>query len=269
MLFDNNGMPVDVHTFARKGGFCSWDAAVDYAVEALGFVWVELTDRGCQVRLNAKKTDRRAEAALFFWLNEAAPNRVVVYFVHARSIPQIYPGVPECIAATSKILEAGRREDRWIATRPFDPLCPSTALSKLASTYRAGRNLREFATRGLVEEATGGRFLIVERVMKSKKLMLRAMGRDSYYRSWAADPASRSIDDQPDLQYGTWLADCYHTSLDDMSPQAEEVDALVFRPREGKRRLRYRRLILPFRVQGREFLLSTSLKDTAIDLGIQ
>ena len=56
-----------------------------------------------------------------------------------------------------------------------------------------------------------GRFLIVERPGRDDTLLIRAMG--SGYRafdaSWSAKSAGLPLDEQPDVDYGTWLAKGY------------------------------------------------------------
>jgi len=75
------------------------------------------------------------------------------------------------------------------------------------------------------------------------------------------------LDEQPDVDYGTWLSRAYLGVLARKKARTEEVDAIVYRPRYGRRRFTYRRLMLPFATSdGRQLVLSTSIADPSIDL---
>ena len=83
-----------------------------------------------------------------------------------------------------------------------------------------------------------GRFLIVERFGREDTLLIRAIG--SGYRAfdtnWSTKSAGMPLDEQPDVDYGTWLAKGYLGVLAGMQARAEEVDAIIYRPRYGRRR---------------------------------
>ena len=90
-LIDDTGGAADAFTLARKGHFPSRSAAIDFAVRRLGFVWVQVKRDSCIVHLNPPKIDRKAEAALYFFLKEVSPKRVLVCFVDRAGLPQLYP----------------------------------------------------------------------------------------------------------------------------------------------------------------------------------
>jgi hypothetical protein len=110
---------------------------------------------------------------------------------------------------------------------------------------------------------------LVERVGREDTLLIRAIG--SGYRafdiSWSAKSVGMPVDEQPDVDYGTWLSRGYLGVLARKQAQADEVDAIIYRPRYGRRRFTYRRLMLPFAIaNGRQLVLSTSVADPSIDL---
>ncbi len=78
----------------------------------------------------------------------------------------------------------------------------------------------------------------------------------------------QTVSNQPSFEYGCWLHDRYCEVMMGGMPAIEDVDAHAMTPGVGSRRMQYRRLLAPMTDErGRCLLLTTSVRDSTIDLG--
>jgi len=89
------------------------------------------------------------------------------------------------------------------------------------------------------------------------------------YHSSHIDVAQhRTVSCQPSFEYGCWVHDRYVEIMMRVTPEVEDIDAMVTTPGVGERRMQYRRLLAPMTdAHGNALLLSTSVRDATIDLG--
>lgn len=114
-----------------------------------------------------------------------------------------------------------------------------------------------------------GRYVVVAPKGDRKTLVVEQWGDrlGSYHPKWASRARGMRFQDQPDYRYGCAAADGYMAVLRQRQPILEQVDAIMSKPRSAELRIRYSRLIVPFRgPDGKTRLLSTSLMDPTIDL---
>jgi hypothetical protein len=274
VLIDPEGTIVDADRLLRRlAGLPNGVAILDYVVETIGLVWLETIERGCRIHLHPKKIQSAMEAALYRTLLEQQPQRVLVSFAIGAGRHRIYASAAEAIAGIASVLweQRPQRSSRF-ASRPIDlaTLKEFPSLQHLLDAYRASDGSVDLLQRqDLLANELQSRFLLVERVGREDTLLIRAIG--SGYRafdmSWSAKSVGMPLDEQPDVDYGTWLSRGYLGVLARKQAQADEVDAIIYRPRYGRRRFTYRRLMLPFaNANGRQLVLSTSVTDPSIDL---
>ena len=274
VLIDPEGTIVDADRLTRRlEGLPNSVAVLNYVVETIGLVWLETIEKGCLVYLHPKKIQPAMEAALYRTLLEQQPQRVLVSYAIGAGQHKIYASAAEAIAGIASVLweQRPQRSSRF-ASRPVDlaTLKRFPSLQRLLDAYRASEGSVDLLQRQeVLVNVLQSRFLIAERVGREDILLVRAVG--SGYRafdtSWSAKSAGLPLDEQPDVDYGTWLAKGYLGVLARKQAQAEEVDAIIYRPRYGRRRFTYRRLMLPFATaDGRQLVLSTSVTDPSIDL---
>lgn len=249
----------------------------DYVVDAMGFVWLEALGVGCRVRLRPEKVTPQAEAALYFFLHDRRPQRVLVAFAREGSCQhKFYSPGTEAPQDIMRVMAAERRKRiRRFASRPADlgTLQSMPPLQRLLELYRNSQSTTFDLSRWreLLSSAVQGRFLIVERLDRDDVLLIRAVG--SGYRAFDATWTTRSsgtrLEEQPDVDYGAWLASTYLAVLGTREAKTDVVDAIIFKPQFGRRRFGYRRLMLPFSGPGgRQLLLSASMPDPSVDLGV-
>ena len=274
VLIDPEGTIVDADRLTRRlEGLPNSVPVLNYVVETIGLVWLETIEKGCLVYLHPKKIQSAMEAALYRTLLEQQPQRVLVSYAIGAGQHKIYASAAEAIAGIASVLWEHRpqRSSRF-ARRSVDlaTLRRFPSLQHLLDAYRANEGSVDLLQRqDLLADVLQGRFLIVERLGRDDTLLIRAIG--SGYRAfdttWSAKSAGMPLDEQPDVDYGTWLGKSYLGVLARKQAQADEVDAIIYRPRYGRRRFTYRRLMLPFTTaDGRQLVLSTSVADPSIDL---
>ncbi len=274
VLIDPEGTIVDADRLTRRlEGLPNSVAVLNYVVETIGLVWLETIEKGCRIYLHPQKIQSAMEAALYRTLLEQQPQRVLVSYAIGAGQHKIYASAAEAIAGIASVLweQRPQRSSRF-ASRPVDlaTLKGFPSLQHLLDAYRASEGSIDLLQRqDLLANVLQSRFLIVERVGREDTLLIRAIG--SGYRAfdtnWSAKSVGMPLDEQPDVDYGTWLSRGYLGVLARKKAQAEEVDAIIYRPRYGRRRFTYRRLMLPFATaDGRQLVLSTSVSDPSIDL---
>jgi hypothetical protein len=277
VLIDPEGTIVDADWFTRRlEGLPNSVAVLNYVVETIGLVWFETIEKGCRIYLHPKKIQPAMEAALYRTLLEQQPQRVLVSYAIGAGQHKIYASAAEAIAGIASVLweQRPQRSSRF-ASRPVDlaTLKGFPSLQHLLDAYRASEgSIDLLQQQDLLANELQSRFLIVERVGREDTLLVRAVG--SGYRAfdtnWSAKSVGMPLDEQPDVDYGTWLARGYLGVLARKQAQTEEVDAIIYRPRYGRRRFTYRRLMLPFAsANGRQLVLSTSVTDPSIDLRLR
>ena len=276
VLIDPEGIIVDADRLMRRlEGLPNGVPVLNYVVETIGLVCLETIEKGCRVYLHPKKIQSAMEAALYRTLLEQQPQRVLVSYAIGAGQHRIYASAAEAIAGIASVLWEHRpqRASRF-ANRPVDlaTLRRFPSLQHLLDAYRASEGSVDLLQRQEVfADVLQGRFLIVERRGRDDTLLIRAIGLGyrAFDTSWLAKAAGLPLDEQPDVDYGTWLAKGYLGVLAGRQAQAEEVDAIIYRPRYGRRRFTYRRLMLPFATaDGRQLVLSTSVTDPSIDLSL-
>ena len=220
----------------------------------------------------------------WFFRNLQSPVQPGALDLHQQTQARMYAGAgqhrihgptSEAITGIGILLREQRRQRSGrFASRPLDlaTLRAFPSLQQLLDAYCASEASTDLLQRQeLLANVLQRRFLIVERVDRNDTLLIRAIGAGyrAFDRRWSKKSAGTRLDEQPDVEYGTWLSSGYLGVLAGKQAQAEEVDAIIYGPRYGRRRYTYRRLMLPFATaDGRELVLSASIPDTSIDIGL-
>ena len=103
------------------------------------------------------------------------------------------------------------------------------------------------------------------------KLVFHSFGTDLFadYDTWRTCAVGAPMEEMPDRSYGRLVAPSYYETLAENAPRVEEVDAIIRWPRNGRSRLRYKRLIVPLKHQdGSPLLVGGSVLDHRVDLRI-
>jgi hypothetical protein len=271
----SDGAIIGADLLARRLGPLPPDVEfANYVTGAMGYAWVDQSGVGYQVRLHPSKMGPKAEAALYFFLLEGRPERVLVTLSFSEMCQHwLYGSAADAVQGITRAIVAERQKgSRRFHSRSADPaaLRGFPSLQHLLDLYRSDRSLfNPSKLQRLFPVMRESRFLLVERVERKDVLLLRSVGNgyQAFDSKWSTSSAGLRLEEQPDVDYGTWLTHGYLAAIDGEAPKTEEVDAIIYRPRQGRRRFTYRRLMLPFSGDGgRQFLLSASMPDLSVDL---
>jgi hypothetical protein len=124
----------------------------------------------------------------------------------------------------------------------------------------------------VLQNATNGRFLMVEAEPNSTSLLVREVGNgfggDAKY--WLSRTKGLRVEDQPDYAYGKWVTSLYRQVVNTRAPSLEDIDAVITWPQQPRMSYRYRRLVVPFEARPNStLLLSATVMDPAIDLRVK
>ena len=270
-----DGTPIEVSAFARRLGPLPPDVdLVSYAVETMGFVWLDKGGSGCKVRLRPASIAPETEAALYFALLEGAATRVLVSWARGNGVDHnLYPTVRDAVSAISRAINSERRQrPRRFSQRStgLGGLSGYPSLQRLLEHYRVSNGISDHtALQDLLPTMAEARYLLVERRTNGDVLLIRDVGSgySAFDKKWSTRSHGLRLEEQPDAEYGCWLATNYLAAMRECSPRSDEVDATIYHPRLGRRRFTYRRLMLPYAARGdRQFLLSASMPDPSVDL---
>lgn len=121
------------------------------------------------------------------------------------------------------------------------------------------------------DNTIGNRYVIVKRDPSNQRVVFHEFGDGMYakYETWRMCAVGAPIEEQPDRDYGKWVADAYTEALVAQHPMIADIDAIVSWPHAGRARMRYKRVLVPIvSAAGAPMLLGGSLLDNRIDLRV-
>lgn len=271
ILIDAEGQawPANDPALARRLGYA--DARLDlveFAVGERGLIHIRSIEDGVRVTLQPGAFSRVALAGALHSLNDIAPPRILlVSRVGAETQAELFTSVfafierAEQLAAEPPIevkvpRYAVRRNLRNLATPPFAMMRPVVDLWKDRRGEFGDEVLETVQAQGLmhrmvlVRKAAETSMLITEHVGSGIMIMrpcesLLIVGRDFY-------------EHHADRGYGAWVADAYAETLWRRHPRLESVRATVRTGTAAALKVRYDRLIVPWR-DGDSDLLAMAL----------
>ena len=270
-----DGTTIEVSAFSRRLGPLPADLdVVSYVVDTMGFVWIDKGSSGCKVRLKPASIAPETEAALYFALLEGTTTRVLISWTRGKIVDHsLYPTADDAVSAISRAINSERRQrPRRFSQRStsLGGLSGYPSLQRLLDHYRISNGVSDHtALQDLLPTMAEARYLLVERRARGDVLLIRGVGSgySAFDSKWSTRSHGLRLEEQPDAEYGCWLATNYLDAMRECVPRSDEVDATIYHPRLGRRRFTYRRLMLPYAARGdRQFLLSASMPDPSVDL---
>jgi hypothetical protein len=239
-----------------------------YAVLNLGYVALEEQATKLHVRLRPRAVSSVTLAALLYWLGDRGQDRTVVSHFESAWHHEVV-GRASLLQRIADLVIDPRalRQGEFYRKRLQGA---DGALGWLVSSWRReaaapfSERYREILNNGLA-----GRYMLIRRPQWSRRLEICDVGRGFlvYDDDWLANAIGRRFEDQPDHLYGRWAAEAYYEASSTGQAVVDDVDALIDRPKQGKARVQYRRIILPLTTgNGDQLLLCASLLDNSIVL---
>lgn len=274
-VIDPSGQTWDVDQLAthQEAGPTPIVASGQSMLEALvmdkGYAGLRLTATACHVFINPSKMHPATVSALLSAVSSQSTKLVVSGCYQETWRYKLHVSTTDIVDHITMLMEQEQRTD-CLKSRELSPAdldrCGTLALREtMQLTLQAGKKLNpEFLTN--IARLTRQRFVVCS--WQSKGQLWRIDHSGSGYGNLLNLSPRQFMGTQPAYQYGCWVHDRYLEVRTRAAPVIEDVDAVTFTPGIGRRRLRYRRILAPMLDEkGCEALLSTSVRDTTIDLG--
>jgi hypothetical protein len=279
VLFDDQGDARDpqCRTFVGElQASIAGEQLIDYAVRNLGFAAAREAGGSLRISLRPAVVSPVALAALLYWLHDREADRVLISVFDRGWSHEMLRSRQEAVRRLLARVDPGigsREGDFLQQSLPLAALPSSSPLDGVLAMWRdsAGRFDRERLD-PLLGRALNGRFVLVEASSDRPYMVIKDVGggltKPAKY--WLTRSIGLRVEDQPDYDYGKWVAAYYRQVIAAGEPSLSDVDAVITWPQQARRSFRYRRLVVPFRGEGNStMLLCASLTGVGIDLRVK
>lgn len=273
ILIDERGEPWPDNSdeLGRRLGYREPDFDVPgYAVRNLGFIHVRVHDEGVRVALRAGQFSLLTLTAVLYVLIDRRPRRIVlaVFWGEDWSYEMFtnlgsFAERTEDLAAGEPV--AGR--PRWLAAeKKLDALdLPAFRQVKPVVEFWKGSRGRFSKELYDVLRATDllQRAVLVRKLPRSTRLVYQHFGGGiKMLRPCETfSMIGRDAHDVPDQEYGNWVADHYGEAMHRRRLRLDGMRAMVSTSQSGTLRVRYDRLLMPWRTGGSDqYVLGLSMR---------
>jgi hypothetical protein len=280
VVFDDQGELWDARSRGLAGNLnasIGGEDLVEYTIRNLGFVAVKEMGGSLRISLRPTVVSPIAFGALLYWLHDRVVDRVLVSFLDQDWSHEMLRSRQDAVTKLMARVDLGRdaREGDFLQQElPLESLPASSPLRGVLDIWSAtgGRFDRERLT-PLLARALKGRFVMVEASPDRPSLVIKDVGRGLTKPAeyWLARSIGNRVEDQPDYDYGKWVAGYYRRVVGTGVPGLSDVDAVINWPQHSRRSFRYRRLVVPFNggTNRSTMLLCASLADPRINLRVK
>lgn len=278
-LFDDQGDLRDARSRRFVDGLqasIEGEQLADYAVRNLGFVAAKELNGSLRISIRPAVVSPMAFAALLYWLHDRDVDRVLISFFDRDWSHEMLPSRRKAVRRLLARVDPGigaREGDFLQKLLPLDGLASSSPFEGLLAMWRqsAGKFDRE-RLEPVLGRALNGRFVLVEASPDRPYMVIKDVGggltKPAEY--WLTRSIGLRVEDQPDYDYGKWVAKYYQEVVAARAPSLSDVDAVITWPQQSRRSFRYRRLVVPFDGKGSStMLLCASIADPGINLRVK
>jgi hypothetical protein len=271
-VWDARGRGLAQDLNASVGG----DELVEYTIRNLGFVAVKEMGGSLRISLRPAVVSPIAFSALLYWLHDRVVDRVLISFLDRDWSDEMLRSRQDAVKKLMARIDLGHgtREGDFLSRElPLESLPQSSPLRGVLDVWSqlAGRFDRKRLA-PLLQRALKGRFVMVESTPENPSLVITDVGpgltKPAEY--WLARSIGNRVEDQPDYDYGKWVAGHYRKVVATGEPSLSDVDAVINWPQHARRSFRYKRLVVPFKsAKSSTMLLCASLADPGIRLRVK
>lgn len=242
----------------------------DYAVTNLGFISLEDVGQSIHIRLRKSKVSPVALTSLLYCLADRSFGRAVLSVLDADWTHEIFGNARTLYARLNRLAvemfedEGDRFFQETVELDDLEPFEPHAILYRYWKSHRLDMQNAVQLSCDLFD----GRFTIVS-VQPSSDMVIEHVGGGytTYSNSYVERAPGTRYEDEPDSVYGQWVASTHRDVHQSGEPLLEDVDALIGASRGDRRRVRYRRIVLPFTsAVGDPFLVTASTVRPDIDI---
>ena len=219
----------------------------EFAILNLGFIGLAVAKKSVRIKLRPALARPAALGALYLCLHQHAPERVVVTWYNGGWRHEIIGWSRDGWRRMTRLLEVPEIPTREFSRGniPLDRLAPENPLrSLLEDAPRLASIVANPAQ--MLPPPLNERYILVTEDRR-RELRVADFGCTMMSRSprWRSQARGRRIEDQPDWNYGQWVADAYRDAWHRGEPLLEEVAAVIEWPELGTFSHAYWRLIVP------------------------
>jgi hypothetical protein len=275
LIFDDlgNSWPASVQKFRATFAIPTTEPVPSkYAVKVLGFVAIDCFGRSAQFRLVPSIVHMNAIAAALAWVRRQVCDRIVIDYFDCGWKLSVVRNCDAAEAMIEGLLEVSQRkamQPRIVRQNPTDQLKPVATFSKLLAEWRAAMAGQiPFEPANLAQRYLGDRYVVDEQ-RPDGEIIYKEIGPGFHYfgANWMQNSRGKPISEQPDRDYGRWIAGHYREALESNTPRIDDIDALVHNADGSRMRFRIKRVIVPIIIgNGPPLLIGGSIYDDKVDL---
>ena len=217
-----------------------------FAILNLGFIAVEVHRNSLRIRLRPAVVAPAALGAIYLWLHQRPPQRMVVSWYDGRWQDEIVGWGGDGWRRLTALLEAAKLPMHAYSRRrvSIDSLDVANPLRHLLEDH--SRLVSSVANPQLLPTALRKRYVLLTED-RNCELRVADFGDTMMSRSrwWRREARGHRIDDMPDWAYGRWVGNAYRETRQTGQPLLEEVKAVINWPEAGMFSHSYWRLIVP------------------------
>jgi hypothetical protein len=252
------------------------DDLVDYAIRNLGFVAAKEMRGSLRISLRPAVVSPIAFSALLYWLHDRVVERVLISFLDRDWSHEMLRSREDALRKLMARIDFGqgaRAGDFLHQDLPLESLPQSSPLRGVLDAWSAsGGRFDRDRLAPLLASALRGRFVLVEASPEKSALVIKDVGggltKPAEY--WLSRSIGNRVEDQPDYDYGKWIANYYRQVIRTGAPSLSNVDAVINWPQHSRRSFRYQRLVVPFKSERNStMLMAASLVDQTINLRVK
>jgi hypothetical protein len=270
LLIDDRGKVWEPHSLALRSRL---RASIDdvelreFAILNLGFIGLAISKGTVRIQLRPVLAKPAALGALYLWLHQRAPERVVVTWYNGRWQDEIIGWHHDGWRRITCLLESPEHPTQGFSrgTIPLDRLTTENPLRHVLEDASRLASIVANPARMLPAPLCDRFVLLMED--DNRELRVCDFGSTMMSRSpqWQRRARGRRVDDLPDWSYGQWVADAYREVRRSGRPLLEEVAAVIDWPELGTLSHAYWRLIVPGAGSGvRTRLLGVTLDNGSV-----
>jgi hypothetical protein len=250
LLIDDRGKVWESHSLALRSRLLASikdRELCEFAILNLGFIGLAISKGSVRIQLRPVLAKPAALGALYLWLHQCAPERVVVTWYDGRWRDEIIGWHHDGWRRITCLLENPGHATRGFSRGTIAParLATQNPLRQILEDASRLASIVANPAKMLPAPLSDRYLLLIED--DNRELRVCDFGSALMSRSpqWQRRARGRRIDDLPDWNYGRWVANAYREAGRRGQPLLEEVAAVIDWPELGTLSHAYWRLIVP------------------------
>lgn len=230
---------------------CSLEPNVlwSFCIRNLGFIELQHRASWMRVRLDPTTVSSTAVTAVLYWIFDHPVQKAVISAWNGGWTDKIVGGPQDLISFLLKIESVSAvPQGTWFDRRRVEPvtLRSDDPLRVLFCAWRSNELGTDHDIAELCNRLFSGTFTVVNRTPDYNHVITKqGQGYRIYNRGYMKSAVGTRIEDDPNAQYGRWVAQGLRDATGHQRPIIEDVNATLVGP-DGRRRVSYRRILVPF-----------------------